>query len=380
MTMTNKVSSSNTGSKTWQDLFFILLVGICLGILGGLVDKLAGTLLGAAVLLSLFGAYNNVLDNNRRLMNGLVVGGISGAVVGEIAFLLGGIPESIGQAALFGLVRGMLLGAVIGFITRARPDEGDPASVASFLVFGSIVVGAFLGAGVGVVTGLTIGIIGIEGWGIIVALVLGVIVGGYLGSYFQTRQAVISGAVIFGMLALAAAFFQGVLAGLVIGMLAGALTPMLVVSVIGFLGGLTSRGVRAGMEEAVEAPEEMIQQGAVSFLAPAILVGIIVGVAAAGEGAMIALAMTLALIGMLLGVIIDIEQQQVNRLTLRRLIEMVMLGSDRWPIVEMVERLTGAHRRTAVTGALIGLILGVLGTAIGLLIGWQLAQYLHTLM
>jgi len=378
--MTDKVTSGNTGTKTWQDLVFILLAGFCLGILGGLVNKLGGTLLGAALLLSLFGAYSHVLDNNRRLMNGLIVGGISGAVVGEIAFLLGGIPGTVWQAALFGLVRGMLLGAVIGFITRARPDEGDPTSVASFLVFGSIVVGAFLGAGVGAVTGLAIGIMGTDWEGILVASLLGVIVGGYLGSYFQTRQAIISGAVIFGLLALAAAFFQGFLAGLVVGMLAGALTPMLVVSGIGFIGGLTSRGVRAGLEEAVEAPEEMIRQGAVSFLAPAILVGIIVGVAAAGEGAMIALAVTLAFIGMLLGVIVEIEQQQVKRLTLGRMIEMIMLGSDRWPIVEMVEKLTGTNRRTAVTGALMGFVLGGVGTAIGLLVGWQLAQYLNTLM
>jgi hypothetical protein len=379
MTMTNKLSTSNTGTKTWRDLLFILLVGACLGLLGGLVNKPSNSLIGAAVLLSLFGAYNKVLDSNRRLMSGLVAGGITGAVVGEIAFLLGGIPESVGQAALFGLVRGMLLGAVVGFITRARPDEGDSPSVALFLVFGSIVVGAFLGAGVGLVTGFTIGLVSISRWGIILALALGVVVGGYLGSYFQNRQSILSGAVIFGLLAAAGALFQGTMAGLVMGMLAGALTPMLVVAVIGFFGGLTSRGLRAGAEEAIEAPAEMIQQGAVPFLAPAMLVGIIVGVAAAGEGAMIALAVTLAIIGMLMGVIIEIEQQQVNRLTIGRLIEMIMLGSDRWPIVEMVMKLAGVNRRTAVSGAIVGLVLGVLGASIGLLIGWQLSQLLSTL-
>lgn len=379
MMMTDRVSSSNN-TKTWRDLLFILVVGICLGILGGLVNKLLGTLVGAAVLLTLFGAYNNALDNNRRLISGLVAGGVTGAIVGEIAFLLGGIPESIWQAALFGMVRGMLLGAVVGFITRARPDEGDPASVGLFLVFGSIVVGAVLGAGVGLITGLTMALISTGWWGSIMALLLGLVVGGYLGSYFQTRQAVISSAVIFGLLALAGSLFQGILAGLVIGMLAGALTPMLVVAAIGFFGGLTSRGLPAGMEEAIEAPAEMIQQGAVPFLAPAILIGIIVGAAAAGEGAMIALAVTLAIIGMLLGVIIEIEQQQVNRLTIGRLIEMIMLGSDRWPIVEMVRKLSGANRRTAVNGAILGLVLGVLGAGIGYLIGWQLLQLFNTLL
>ncbi len=376
--MTDRVSRNNN-STTWRNLLFVLLVGICLGILGGLVNKLAGALVGAAVLLALFGAYNNVFDNNRRLMSGLVAGGITGAVVGEIAFLLGGIPENIWQAALFGMVRGMLLGAVVGLITRARPDEGDSASVALFLVFGSMVVGAVLGAGVGLVTGLTIALISTGWWGSILALLLGLVVGGYLGSYFQTRQTVISSAIIFGLLALAGTLFQGILAGLVMGMLAGALTPMLVVAAIGFFGGLTSRGLQAGAVEAIEAPAEMIQQGAVPFLAPAILVGIIVGVAAAGEGAMIALAVTLAIIGMLLGVIIEIEQRQVNRLTIGRLIEMIMLGSDRWPIVEMVMRLSGKNRRTAVTGAVMGLILGVLGAAIGFLVGWQLMQMLAML-
>lgn len=380
MTMTNKVSNSDSNTKTWRDLLFILVVGIGLGILGGLVDKQTGTLVGTAVLLSLFGAYNNVLDNNRRLMSGLVAGGVAGAVVGEIAFLLGGIPESILQAALFGMGRGILLGAVAGFITRARPDEGDSVRIALFLVFGSIVVGAILGAGVGLVTGLTMALVSNGWWGAVLSLGLGVVVGSYLGSYFQTRQAIISSAIIFGLLALAGALFQGIMAGLIIGVLGGALTPMLVVAAIGFFGGLTSRGLRAGAEEAIEAPAEMIQQGAVSFLAPAILVGIIMGAAAAGEGAMIALAVTLALIGMLLGVIIEIEQRQVNRLTIGRLIEMIMLGSDRWPIVEMVAKLSGVNRRTAVTGAILGLVLGVLGAAIGLLIGWQLMQFFNSLL
>ncbi len=379
MTMSDKISSSSN-SNTWRDLLFILVVGICLGILGGLVGKQTGTLMGTAVLLTLFGAYNQVLDNNRRLMSGLVAGGVAGAIVGQIAFLLGGIPENLLQAAMFGMGRGMLLGAVVGFITRARPDEGDSASVALFLVFGSIVVGALLGAGVGLVTGLTMALVSTGWWGAVLALGLGLVVGGYLGSYFQTRQAIVSGALIFGLLALAGALFQGIMAGLVIGVLGGALTPMLVVAAIGFFGGLTSRGLRAGVEEAIEAPAEMIQQGAVSFLAPAILVGIIVGVAAAGEGAMIALAVTLAIIGLLLGVIIEIEQRQVNRLTIGRLIEMIMLGSDRWPVVEMVTKLSGENWRTAVSGAMIGLVLGVLGAAIGLLIGWQLMQLFNTLL
>jgi hypothetical protein len=375
--MLDKVSPGTT-SQTWRDFLFIFLVGACLGIVGGLVDRAAGSLIGALVLLSLFGAYNNVLDNNRGMVSGLIAGGVAGLIVGEIGFLLGGIPESIVQAALFGLVRGMSLGVVIGFLTRARPDEGDPASVTLFLTAGSLVVGAFLGAGVGLVTGFILGVVVLDWWGLIVALLLGVIIGGYLGSYFQSRRAIFSGAIIFGALAFASTLLQGAFAGLVIGMLAGALTPMLVVAVIGFFGGLTSRGLRAGLEEALEAPQEMIQQGAVPFLAPAMLVGIIVGSAASGEGGLVALAVTLALVGMFMGVIIEVERRQTERLTIRRLVEMMMLGSDRWPIVEVVERVSGKNRRTAVTGALIGIILGLLGTAVGIVIGQQIVLWWST--
>jgi hypothetical protein len=307
------------------------------------------------------------------MMSGLIAGGIAGIVVGEAGYLLGGIPESVGQAALFGLVRGMLLGAIAGLLTRARPDEGDSASVSLFLTFGSIVVGAFLGAGVGLVTGLLLGIVGLAWWGALVSLLLGVVVGGYLGSYFQVRQAIFSGAIIFGIVAFVSTFIQGAFAGLVLGMLAGALTPMLVVAAIGFFGGLTSRGLKAGVVEAVEAPEEMIQQGAVPFLAAAMLVGIIVGAAASGAGAVVSLAVTLAAIGMLLGVIIEVERRQINRLTVRRLIEMIMLGSDRWPLVEMGELISGNNRRTAVIGAVIGAVLGIVGAILGILIGQQLA-------
>lgn len=378
--MIDKVSTSRTGTKTWRDLLFIFLIGTSLGLLGGLVNNDAASLIGAAILLALFSAYNHVLDNNRGIMSGLIAGGIAGIIVGEAGYLLGGIPESVGQAALFGLVRGMLLGAIAGLLTRARPDEGDSASVALFLMFGSIVVGAFLGAGVGLVTGLLLGIVGLDWWGALVSLLLGVVVGGYLGSYFQVRQAIFSGAIIFGIVAFISSFIQGAFAGLVLGMLAGALTPMLVVAAIGFFGGLTSRGLKAGVVEALEAPEEMIQQGAVPFLAAAMLVGIIVGAAASGAGAVVSLAVTLAAIGMLLGVIIEVEHRQINRLTVRRLIEMIMLGSDRWPLVEMGELISGKNRRTAVIGAVIGAALGIVGAILGILIGQQMVIWFETFL
>lgn len=342
---------------------------------GGFLEKPVGSVLGAALLLCLFGAYNSVMSSNRGLMSGLVAGGIIGLVVGGLGFLLGEIPDTLGQIVLFALVRGMLVGAVIGFITRARPDEGDSAWVALFLTGGSIVLGAFLGASVGLVAGILMGVISYAWWGVLIALALGTIIGGYLGTYFQTQRAILYGAAIFGGTAVVSTFLQSALQGLLIGMLAGASTPMLLVAGIGFLGGLTSRGLKAGMVEAAEAPSEMIQQGAVAFLAPAVLIGIIVGAAASGAEGLIALSVTIAMIGMMMGVIIEIEKRQTNRLTISRLIEMIVLGSDRWPIEEIVGRVSGKNRRTAVIGAVMGLFIGSVGAIGGVFLGQQLAHW-----
>lgn len=378
--MVEKVTTSSTGTNTWRSLLFIFVIGGCLGLLGGFFKIPAGGILGALFLLALFGAYNNVMSSSRGLMSGLVAGGFIGLVVGGIGYLLGTIPDNFGDIALFGLVRGMLVGAAIGLITHAQPDEGDSRWIMLFLIGGSIVVGAFLGASVGLVTGILLGSINYAWWGIFIALILGLIIGAYLGSYFRARRAVLYGALLFGGTAVASTFIQGALHSLLIGMLAGALTPMLLVAGIGFSGGLASRGLKAGIEEAIEAPAEMIQQGAVAFLAPAMLIGIIVGAAASGEAGLIALTVTMAVIGMMLGVIIEIERGQARRLTVRRLIEMIMLGSDRWPIEEMVARISGANRRTAVAGAFLGLALGGAGSLVGVLLGQQLALWIKTLL
>jgi hypothetical protein len=224
------------------------------------------------------------------------------------------------------------------------------------------------------------GVISYAWWGVLIALALGTLVGGYLGTYFQTQKAIIYGAAIFGVTAVISTLFQISLQGLLIGMLAGALTPMLLVAGIGFLGGLTSRGLKAGIIEAAEAPSEMIQQGAVAFLAPAGLIGIIVGAAAAGPEGLIALTVVIAMIGLMMGVIIEIEKRQTNRLTISRLIEMIVLGSDRWPIEEIVGRVSGKNRRTAVTGAMIGLLIGSVGAIGGVLFGQQLAGWFQSVI
>ncbi|MCP4359980.1 MAG: hypothetical protein GY796_18390 [Chloroflexi bacterium] len=378
--MTDKISPSNVTTKVWRDLVYIALVGTGFGLLGGFVQKEVTGIGGAAILLFLFGAYNSVLENNRGLMSGLLTGGIIGLIVGVVGFLLGGIPNGVLEAALFGFVRGMLFGAMAGFITRAKPDEGDASGVALFLIAGSIVVGAFLGAAIGLLVGVILGLVMLGGGGVLVAVLVGLIVGGYLGTYFLTRRLVIISAVIFSSVSLISAQIGGAFTGLVLGLVGGALTPMLLVAAIGLLGGLTSRGLKAGIIEALEAPAEMIQQGAAPFLAPAMLVGIIVGAAAVGEGGVIALTITLAGMGLFLGVISELERPQANRLTIRALIEMVMLGSDQWPIREIAQQVSGTNKRTAVFGGLIAFFLASLSALIGALVGQQLKLLVDMIM
>jgi hypothetical protein len=368
----NNTTTSQINSNAGKDLVFMILVGVFLGLLGGLMNEAALSIVGSVLLLSLFGSFNSIISRNRGLVSGLIAGGAIGVVVGEIGFLLGDIPSSILDATLFGLVRGLLVGAIVGFITRAKPDEQDGQGVALFLTAGSIVVGGLLGAGVGAVVGLLIGIIQYDWWGALLALILGCVVGRYMGEYFKTRRAIIAGAVIFGLLGLSSTLIGGAFAGLVLGMISGALTPMMVVSAISAWGGLSSRGFKAMVIEAAEAPAEMVAQGAVPFLAPAILVGIIVGTSTVGADGVIVLAVAMAMIGMLLGVIAGVEKRAANKVTVRQLIEMVMLGADEWPLAEVFGFLSGPNRHTAVRGAIIGLLIGLLSAAAGAFLGLQI--------
>ena len=367
--MADNVSPFKTRAKQWQSLLFMVLTGLVLGLIGSLVNRAWASAAGTAVLLGVFGAYNNVLKRNTGIISGLIAGGLIGLFIAILSFAWGGEIESVLHGAFFGLARGLVIGIVVGLLTRAPTHKDDKWYSKLFLLVGSIAVGALLGGGVGLVAGTVLGLILYMPGAALLALLLGGVIGGYFGSYYDTRQAIWIGAGSGAALALLAILFQGALSGIILGGMAGALAPMLLVASIGAYGGLTSRGVKAMLVEAAEAPAEMIQQGAVPFLAPAIVVGVIVGAASAGTDGVLALTISLALIGMMLGVLGELEGRPNNKVTMRKMIELVIIGSDDWPIDEVKNRVIGTHRKTAVTGAVIGVGVGLISTGLGIILG-----------
>ncbi|WP_420631557.1 hypothetical protein [Candidatus Leptofilum sp.] len=354
----------------WLVILFVVAVGVGLGMVGGLVERTAVTVMGTAVMFAIFGAYERVLQHNYALMSGLLAGGFLGLVVGGFGYLLGGNVTNLLDGTLFGLLRGIIVGAVVGGITRAQPDEDDPWHTNIFLLLGSLLIGAILGASVGLISGFVLGLVRWHGWGVWVAMPLGAIVGGYLGTHFHRKVGIFAGAVTGALLTLISSFVGGAVAGVSLGLVTGILSPMLLMGLIGAGGGLTSRGVKAMVVEAIEAPAEMLQQGAFPFLAPAIIVGIIVGTAAAGAGGLIALPLCLAVLGILLAVFSEVDGRATSNLNARTLVEMVILGAEDLPIMAVPRKLVG-NGKTAVSGALFGLAIGGISAAIG---AWLIQQ------
>lgn len=345
--------------------FFMVAVGLVSGMIGGIVERTAVTVLGTAVLLATFGAYDRVLKHNNALMSGLMAGGFIGLVVSGFGYLLGGNVTDLLDSTLFGLLRGIIVGAVVGGITRAQPDEDDPWYTNIFLMLGSLFIGGVLGASVGLISGAVLGLVRWHGWGIWLAMVMGGVVGGYLGSYLQQIKTILIGLAAGAIITLLGSIIGGAVAGVILGIVTGALAPMLLMAVIGGVGGLTSRGFKAMLVEAAEAPAEMLHQGAFPFLAPAVSVGIIVGTAASGPGGLIALPLCLAILGILLAVFSEVDGRIASNLNARTLVEMVILGADDLPVMAVPQKLTGKNGRTAVLGAGIGLIVGSISAAVG---------------
>ncbi|WP_420642905.1 hypothetical protein [Candidatus Leptofilum sp.] len=354
----------------WLVILFMVAIGMGLGMVGGLVERTAVTVIVTAVMLAIFGAYERVLKHNYVLMSGLLAGGFIGLIVGGFGYWLGGNVTNLLDGTLFGLLRGIIVGAVVGGITRAQSDEGDSWRTNIFLLMGSLLIGAILGASVGLISGFVLGLVRWHDWGAWVVMPLGAIVAGYLGTYFQRKELILASALLGGLLTLFSSFMGGAVAGVVLGMITGALAPMLLMALIGAGGGLTSRGVKAMLVEAVEAPAEMLQQGAFPFLAPAVIVGVIVGTAASGASGLIALPLCLAVLGILLAVFSEVDGRIASKLNARTLVEMVILGAEDLPIMAVPQKLM-SDSKAAVLGALFGLTVGGISTAIG---AWLIQQ------
>ncbi len=356
----------------------VILISVLAGIAGGIVGQSGLAVVGTAVLVTLFGAYNQTFKRSNGLAGGMFAGGLLGLLVSTISLPLSHNISGVLDGALFGLLSGSVIGGAIGIITHARPDENDNIFTKLFLLFGSIGLGAVLGAGVGLTSGAILGLISVsESWsGIVVAALAGGIVGGYMGSYFQKISWIVVSGLLLALTAALSSWVNGTLAGLVLGLISGTFAPMFIVALIGAYGGLFSRGFKAMIVEALEAPSEMLLQGAVPFLVPAMMVGMMVGTAASGIGGMILLPISLAIVGLMLAVVGELEGKPNNKVTIRAIVEMTMMGAEDWPLRQAVKQITGINRKTAVIGALISLLTGTIGCTAGIYLGRWLSQFI----
>lgn len=353
----------------------MVLIGLVLGLLGGMVQKAILGIIWAAILVGIWGAYSQVMANNIPLMRGVIVGGGLGTAVGIIGWLLGGNIHGIGSGALFGLLRGMLIGVAVGIVTRANSEEDDSQQTKFLIIGGSILLGLVLGGLVGLTAGVILGLIGEGVPGAIRATIVAAILGATVGSYLKEIRWVAVIAAILAVLAAASALLGGSVAGIIIGGISGSFAPILLVSGIGAFGGLSSRGLKAMIIEALEAPMEMMEQGAVAFLAPALIIGMIVGAMSAGPTGIMALTITFALLGLFFGILGEINGGRSNRVTLRSMVETAMLGAETWPIRRVIERVTQEPRQ-----AIIGMGIGAGAAIVGGVAGAWLSRLLLNLI
>lgn len=352
-------------TTNWADLAFMLWAAVFLGALGAFVQSFWVSLLSAAVLLGVFGAYDRILKRNIGLKRGLFAGCVLGAFVGTIGLFLGSEISGVRSGAVLGTTLGIVLGGVIGIVSRAEFDEGERFFSKAFLFVGSIAMGAVLGGIVGLFAGVFIGMVVQLWWGWLIGVLAGAVVGSYLGNSFKPRRSSLIGALIGGAITAVAILLGGAFAGLILGAIAGCLAPMSFVALIGAVGGLSARGMKAGFVEALEAPSEIVEQGAVPYLLPAVMTGAIVGTSGSGPEGLIVITAALALMGMLFGAFGDMNERSGYQVTFRAVVEMAMMGVDEWPVRRVVQQVMGPKRKQAVWGGVLGVGIGLAGGALG---------------
>lgn len=347
------------------NVILMMAVGLVFGLFHAGGASPISLLVAAPILLGAFNAYNLALRRNRNLKRGLLLGMLMGMLVGGGGLLLGGAIVDARSGLLWGVSLGFGLGALVGLVSRVAYNEHDSILAKLFLFVGSILLGASLGAGVGLITGLILGGIAQSWAGTFLALLAGGIVGGYLGSYFHRPYWVVLGVTGAVVVTAVSIGLGGAFAGLVLGSIAGSFAPILLVAAIGAAGGLLARGPRAMVIEALEAPTEMLEQGAAPYLLPAVITGAVVGAATAGPDGLVVLAGAFALLGLFFGVLVEINGRPGSVVTVRSLVEMAMIGGDNWPIRHALGLLIGHNRRRIWLGALGGALLGFVGALLG---------------
>lgn len=363
--MTVSESSRLSRSLKWTDVAFMLWAAVFLGALGAIVQSLWVSLISATLLLGIYGAYDRILRRNTGLKRGLFAGCVLGAFVGTIGLFLGGEISDVRSGAVLGTTLGIVLGGVIGVVSRAEFEEGEGLFSKAFLFVGSIAMGAFLGGIVGLFAGVFIGMVVQLSWGWVLGVLAGAVVGSYLGSSFKRRHSDLIGALSGAAITAVSILLGGAFAGLVLGAIAGCLAPMSFVALIGLVGGWTARGLKAGVVEALEAPSEILEQGAVPFLLPAVMTGAIVGTSGSGPEGLVVITAALALMGLLFGAFGDMNGRSGQQVTFRSVAEMAMMGVDEWPVRRVVQEVTGPSRKQAIGGGIFGFAIGLLGSALG---------------
>ncbi|MBE2224191.1 MAG: hypothetical protein IAF02_21815 [Anaerolineae bacterium] len=377
--MTVSESTRLSRGLQWADVAFMLWAAMFLGALGAMVQSLWVSLISAALLLGIFGAYDRILRNNTGLKRGLFAGCVLGAFVGTVGLLLGGEIAGVRSGAVLGTTLGVCLGGVIGIVSRAEFEKGERFFSKAFLFVGSIALGAFLGGAVGLFAGIFIGLVVQLPLGWLIGVLAAALVGSYLGRSFKRRRSGLIGAVIGGLITGISLLLGGAFAGLVLGAIAGCLAPMSFVALIGAVGGLSARGLKAGIVEAFEAPSEILEQGAVPFLLPAVMTGAIVGTSGSGPEGLVVITAALGLMGMLFGAFGDMNGRSGQQVTFRTVAEMAMMGVDEWPVRRVVQEVIGPSRKQAVWGGVLGVCVGLVGSGLGFGLILLLLNLSHTL-
>ncbi|MEZ4645805.1 MAG: hypothetical protein R3E31_24300 [Chloroflexota bacterium] len=354
------------------DHLLLLATGGILGFLSALVGNILYSIMSAIIIAAAFAIYYPALNRPQSLRVSLITGGAIGLILGCIDWLIGGTITNVGDGLIFGLTRGGVIGGIAGLITRVDSEDEDSLITKTFLVVGSVFMGTILGGSVGTMTGLTLGFIGVGTKAIMGGVILGSIVGGYLGSYYKQARWIRAGATAGAALGAISALAGPTVSGIVLGAMSGAIAPMLLVALIGAVGGLTSRGVKAMIIEALEAPTEMLEQGAVPFLVPAIITGLIVGTAASGPESLVTLPAALAFVAATLGTLAEFGRRaNTPEITPHNIIEMAMMGAENWPVSPLAQRFAAAVREKE-TLLKVGIQVGisVLGTIIGIVLAY----------